>query len=184
MSALALRQTVPATVPVPRSFETPDVRILRDMQGWRDTLAAAERSEVGAALVSTAFAARSLKTIMLAAQGFPGGLLHGRAAPTSGALAGLTAYVEQLCLLCSSAQRSPERLHRLAAPGLDIIGLSLQSVMHRRQLLAEGQALWRELVRGIPDYPVVYRQLLGPGAGAEEIADDLFLPAALVPIAA
>ena len=97
----------------------------------------------------------------IAAQGFPESLLHGRAvAPSPDTLVRLTAYVEQVNRLRFTAEQSADRLTRLAAPGLEILVLSIQAVTQARQLLAEGQGLWRELVRGVADYPAVYRQLL------------------------
>jgi hypothetical protein len=183
MQPFATRQTPTDNGAGQRSFEALDVGALRNMQCWRDSLAAASRTEVSAALVATAFAARQLKAMEIAAQGFPENLLHGRvAAPSSETLVRLAAYVEQVNRLRFTAERSADRLTRLSAPGLEILVLSIQAVTQARQLLAEGQGLWRELVRGVADYPAVYRQLLDPAAGADEIADDLFLPAALAPI--
>jgi hypothetical protein len=185
MQPVAIKATVPDGASAQRSFEAPDVGILRDLQGWRDALADADRAEACAALVATAFAVRQLKSLDLAGQAFPDGLLHGRTTAASPeALAALSAYVDQLNQLRRAAQQSDDRLHRLLAPGLEIVVLSIRALMHKRQLLLEGQALWRELTRGIADYPAVYRQLVAPDASAEQIADDLFLPAALVPIAA
>jgi hypothetical protein len=185
MHAAAIGQKIIGMVQGQRSFAPVDVAVLKEMQAWRDSLASGSRSEVSAALVSTAFAAKQLKTMQLASQAFPESLLHGRTmASSTEAFAGITAYLGHVNRLRLAAEQSVNRLHRLAAPGLEILVLSIEAVVHRRQLFGEGQGLWRELVRGIADYPAVYRQLLEPKAGAEEIADDLFLPAALVPIGA
>jgi hypothetical protein len=160
-----------------------DVEALREMQAWRDCLKSAERSEVAAALAATAFAAKQLKALKLAWHPFPEKFLHGRTVVGCPEVrAGLALYVDELKRLHATARHSPDVLNRLAAPGLEILALSIQAVSQNRQLFVEGQNLWRELIRGVIEYPSVYRALIDPHAGAEEIADDLFLPAALIRI--
>jgi hypothetical protein len=164
-----------------RRFEPLDVDILKDMQVWRDTFASASTTEVGAALAATAYAAKQLKHMRLAGQPFPDGLLHGRCkAGDAEAMARLAHYLDQVNRLRDMAENSANPLNRLAAPGLEILVLSLHAVSRGRRLLHEGQALWRELRRGIQHYPMVYRSLVDPAARTEEIADDLFVPAALL----
>jgi hypothetical protein len=164
-----------------RTFEPLDIDILKDMQAWRDTFASAATTEVSAALAATAYAAKQLKHMRLAGQPFPDALLHGRCkADDAEAMARLAHYLDQVNRLRHMAEHSENPLNRLAAPGLEILALSLHAVSRGRRMLHEGQALWRELMRGVAEYPTVYRTLVNPAATAGEIADDLFLPGALI----
>jgi hypothetical protein len=180
MTALAIGSTT-GVLQERRPFEPLDVDILKDMQVWRDTFASASTTEVSAALVATAYAAKQLKRMRLADQPFPDNLLHGRCVVGGAeATARLARYVTEVNRLRVMAEDSANRLNRLAAPGLEILVLSLHAVSGSRRLLREGQVLWHELMRGVAGYPTVYRTLVNPAATAAEIADDLFLPAALI----
>jgi hypothetical protein len=180
MMALAIGSTTVAPQGR-RTFEPLDIDVLKDMQAWRDTFASASTTEVGAALAATAYAAKQLKRMRLSGQPFPDGFLHGRCkADDAEATARLALYAGYLKRLRDTAEHSENPLNRLAAPGLEILALSLHAVSRGRRALVEGRLLWRELMRGVVEYPTVYRTLVNPAATAGEIADDLFLPAALI----
>src|SRR5215467_5954948 len=177
MQAARSWQRAISVAQVPRALQSPDAAVLGEMQAWRDSLGSAPRAEVAAVLVATAFAAKQLKPVKLASMPFPEALLHGRTvAGYAEARTALALYVDQVNQLRDVARSSPDRLDRLTAPGLEILALSIHAVSESRQLFLQGQCLWRELLRGVTEYPAVYRALLNPRAGAEQIADDLFLP--------
>src|SRR5262249_28116038 len=158
-----------------------ELELLRDMQDWRDHLGSAARAEVSAVLVATAFAVKILRRTRLASQSFPEGLLHGsRVAQGRTAKARLGSYLDQVNRLHARLEHAQHRLGGLAIPGIQIVAFSLAAVVHRGHLFREGQMLWRELVRGVADYPTVYRILLDPRCSADEVANDLFVPAALI----
>lgn len=160
------------------------IELLGGMQSWRDSLKFASRIELSAVLVATAFAAKTLKTTKLASQAFPENVLHGRqVAEGTEARKRLALYLDQVNLLRARMEHSAHRLSRLSIPGLEILVLSIGAVTQRRHLFVEGQMIWRELVRGVAEYPMVYRILLNPKASGDEIANDLFIPAALVNVA-
>jgi hypothetical protein len=162
-------------------LEGSQLELLREMQAWRDDLRSASRAEVSAVLVATAFAAKILKSTTLALQPFPEDFLHGRQlAEGREAQIRLASYLDQVNRLRANLEHSPHPLARLAMPGFQILVLSLGAVIHHRHVFSEGQMLWRELVRGVADYPKVYRILLNPRCSADEVADDLFVPTALI----
>src|SRR5262245_48472404 len=164
-----------------RAVETSESELLREMQAWRDHLASAARAEVSAVLVATAFAVKMLRRTRLAAQSFPESLLHGSpVAESRPTKARLGSYLDQLNRLHAGLEHAPHCLGGLAIPGIQIVVFSLAAVVHRGHLFREGQMLWRELVRGVADYPEVYRILLDPQCSADEVANDLFVPAALI----
>jgi len=164
-----------------RDLDRWQVQVLGEMQGWRDCFKSASRTDVSAALVSTAFAAKNLKATKLDSQSFPESFLHGRqVAESPEARRRLVLYADQVNLLRAGVEHSAHPLSRLAVPGLEVLVLSILAVSQTRRLFSEGQMLWRELVRGIAEYPITYRILLNSYSSADEIADDLFVPAALV----
>jgi hypothetical protein len=134
-------------------------------------------------LLSTSIAAKFLRQTKQTTYPFPETYLLTSRFPLDLESRGmLRVYARELLELEMRAFDSSLRVAKMTASGFGTLASSIEVVAYGSAIfLREGRQLWQAIMRGLPGYGLIYREMMNPGARDEDIALDLFVPTVLVP---
>jgi hypothetical protein len=155
---------------------------LREIKQFRKFVSVSADDEMAGALVATAMAVKHLRETSLTTRRFPDSYLHGvQLADTAEQKGLLSLYLMEVIELHKTVKGSPNPSHGLLATGYSVVIHSVRAVARDPEIFVEGRLLWRDLMRGVNEYPSAYCDLWNATATDERIWGDLFIPAMLAP---